>query len=121
MVDRFHHPVAPAPPDQSYPGGRARPIALNPGVPGLGLQIPRPPHQAVERATPFSSISVCSSPASNISIMMSDPPTNSPFTSSWGMVGQSEDRKSVVQGQSVSVSVDLGGRRIFKKKNKHLK
>src|SRR3546814_4476045 len=71
MVDRFHHPVATAPPDQSYPGGRARPIALNPGVPGQGLQIPRPPHQAAERATPFSSIRLCSSPASNISIMMS--------------------------------------------------
>src|SRR3546814_17369740 len=27
------------------------------------------------------------------------------------------DRKSVVQGKSVSVSVDLGGRRIMKKKN----
>src|SRR3546814_12605142 len=29
-----------------------------------------------------------------------------------------EDRKSVVQGQSVSVRVDLGGRRIIKTKNK---
>src|SRR3546814_11859470 len=28
------------------------------------------------------------------------------------------DRKSVVQGKSVSVRVDLGGRRIIKKKNK---
>src|SRR3546814_16877381 len=28
------------------------------------------------------------------------------------------DRKSVVKGQSVSVRVDLGGRRIIKKKNK---
>src|SRR3546814_17523142 len=28
------------------------------------------------------------------------------------------DRKSVVQGKSVSVRVDLGGRRILKKKNK---
>src|SRR3546814_15566024 len=28
------------------------------------------------------------------------------------------DRKSVVSGKSVSVSVDLGGRRIIKKKNK---
>src|SRR3546814_12347126 len=31
-----------------------------------------------------------------------------------------EDRKSVVQGKSVSVSVDLGGRRIVKKKKKLL-
>src|SRR3546814_13382730 len=30
------------------------------------------------------------------------------------------DRKSVVQGKSVSVRVDLGGRRIIKKKKKHL-
>src|SRR3546814_19202578 len=30
-----------------------------------------------------------------------------------------EDRKSVVSGQSVSVRVDLGGRRIIKKNNKH--
>src|SRR3546814_18931317 len=29
-----------------------------------------------------------------------------------------EDRKSVVKGKSVSVSVDLGGRRIHKKKTK---
>src|SRR3546814_11854870 len=29
------------------------------------------------------------------------------------------DRKSVVQGKSVSVRVDLGGRRIIKKKNKN--
>src|SRR3546814_7101248 len=33
-------------------------------------------------------------------------------------VGQ--DRKSVVQGKSVSVRVDLGGRRIIKKKTKFL-
>src|SRR3546814_16947653 len=32
-----------------------------------------------------------------------------------------EDRKSVVSGKSVSVSVDLGGRRIIKKKNKKKK
>src|SRR3546814_16847558 len=31
----------------------------------------------------------------------------------------STDRKSVVSGKSVSVSVDLGGRRIIKKKNKN--
>src|SRR3546814_11356318 len=30
------------------------------------------------------------------------------------------DRKSVVSGKSVSVRVDLGGRRIIKKKNKHI-
>src|SRR3546814_16948125 len=29
------------------------------------------------------------------------------------------DRKSVVSGKSVSVRVDLGGRRIIKKKNRH--
>src|SRR3546814_15700149 len=29
------------------------------------------------------------------------------------------DRKSVVSGESVSVRVDLGGRRILKQKNKH--
>src|SRR3546814_18471649 len=32
-----------------------------------------------------------------------------------------EDRKSCVAGKSVSVSVDLGGRRIIKKKKKHKK
>src|SRR5207253_3351852 len=37
-----------------------------------------PPGQAL--ATCFSSRSCWSSPASNISIMMSEPPTNSPFT-----------------------------------------
>src|SRR3546814_17726217 len=31
---------------------------------------------------------------------------------------QSRDRKSVVEGKSVSVGVDLGGRRFIKKKNK---
>src|SRR3546814_11216149 len=33
----------------------------------------------------------------------------------------SVDRKSVVEGQSVSVRVNLGGRRILKKKNKVMK
>src|SRR3546814_19599842 len=74
MVDRFHQPVAPAPPDQSYPGGRARPIALNPGVPGPGLQIPRPPHQAAEPPPPFPSIPPTSPPAPNLSTHNSDPP-----------------------------------------------
>src|SRR3546814_11560364 len=32
-------------------------------------------------------------------------------------VSRQADRKSVVQGKSVSVRVDLGGRRIIKKKN----
>src|SRR3546814_20722203 len=31
--------------------------------------------------------------------------------------GQKQDRKSVVEGKGVSVRVDLGGRRIIKKKN----
>src|SRR3546814_14778804 len=39
------------------------------------------------------------------------------------LAGQGADRKSVVSGKSVSVRVDLGGRRIIKKKrrvrNKH--
>src|SRR3546814_14698695 len=34
---------------------------------------------------------------------------------------QVQDRKSVVSGKSVSVRVDLGGRRIIKKKNKKRK
>src|SRR3546814_20490414 len=35
----------------------------------------------------------------------------------WGKKTKLKDRKSVVQGTSESVSVDLGGRRIIKKKN----
>src|SRR3546814_20468195 len=35
--------------------------------------------------------------------------------------GAGPDRKSVVEGKSVSVRVDLGGRRILKKKNTYLK
>src|SRR3546814_15407327 len=35
--------------------------------------------------------------------------------------GQRVDRKSVVYGKSVSVRVDIGGRRIIKKKNKNHK
>src|SRR3546814_15353111 len=34
-----------------------------------------------------------------------------------GRITRDEDRKSVVSGKSVSVRVDLGGRRIIKKKN----
>src|SRR3546814_12317827 len=34
-----------------------------------------------------------------------------------GIISIVQDRKSVVQGKSVSVRVDLGGRRIIKKKN----
>src|SRR3546814_17509055 len=33
------------------------------------------------------------------------------------LIGHAVDRKSVVYGKSVSVRVDLGGRRIIKKKN----
>src|SRR3546814_13613824 len=36
-------------------------------------------------------------------------------------LGVDEDRKSVVSGKSVSVRVDLGGRRIIKKKTKQLR
>ncbi len=39
---------------------------------------------------PLSASSCCSSPAWNISRMMSQPPTNSPLTYSCGMVGQFE-------------------------------
>src|SRR3546814_2752729 len=35
-----------------------------------------------------------------------------------GIGGREGDRKSVVEGKSVAVRVDLGGRRIHKKKNK---
>src|SRR3546814_21179291 len=35
--------------------------------------------------------------------------------------GETRDRKSVVEGKSVSVRVDLGGRRIIKKKKKKTK
>src|SRR3546814_5705879 len=104
MVDRFHHPVAPAPPDQSYPGGRARPIALNPGVPGQGLQIPRPPHQAAERATPFSSNRQTSEEHSNISIMLSHPTPNSPTPSS--LHGRATTSASSCQNGYTSVLLD---------------
>jgi hypothetical protein len=40
--------------------------------------------------TPLSASNCCSSPAWNISRMMSQPPTNSPLTYSCGMVGQLE-------------------------------
>src|SRR3546814_15669535 len=36
-------------------------------------------------------------------------------------LGETSDRKSVVKGKSVSVRVDLGGRRIIKKKKKNTK
>src|SRR3546814_974345 len=39
-----------------------------------------------------------------------------PFRSSRLIGAERQDRKSVVQGKSVSVRVDLGGRRIIKKK-----
>lgn len=39
-----------------------------------------PAQLSAETGTPFSFISVCSSPAWNISMMMSQPPTNSPPT-----------------------------------------
>src|SRR3546814_12401900 len=42
-------------------------------------------------------------------------PTNKP-----SLPRQKRDRKSGVEGKRVSVRVDLGGRRIIKKKNKHL-
>src|SRR3546814_17671635 len=39
----------------------------------------------------------------------------------YGLLDRARDRKSVVSGKRVSVSVDLGGRRIIKKKKKQQK
>src|SRR3546814_12203121 len=41
------------------------------------------------------------------------------FSSAKGYVPNRPDRKSVVEGKSVSVRVDLGGRRIIKKKKRN--
>src|SRR3546814_14653345 len=42
---------------------------------------------------------------------------------SWraAMVGAEEDRKSVVEGKRVAVRVDLGGRRLFRKKTREVR
>src|SRR3546814_18224584 len=53
-------------------------------------------------------------------------PSEAPRRTRMGETSQSasvsgEDRKSVVSGKSVSVRVDLGGRRIIKKKNQKSK
>src|SRR3546814_20861637 len=53
---------------------------------------------------------------------LAEPKTKRPFppsaiaSSVMSPIGSARDRKSVVQGKSVSVRVDLGGRRIIKKK-----
>src|SRR3546814_5306548 len=47
--------------------------------------------------------------------------TTTPGSASWGSdarLSSWPDRKSVVEGKSVSVRVDIGGRRIIKKKTK---
>src|SRR5690606_31522277 len=49
------------------------------------------PAQRVHASAPASFRVVSSSPFSYISAMMSDPPTNSPPTYSWGIVGQLEN------------------------------
>src|SRR3546814_17837599 len=52
-------------------------------------------------------------------------PRNDPFARAGGVVQQDQsahddlDRKSVEEGKSVTVSVDLGGRRIIKKTKTH--
>src|SRR3546814_19063692 len=73
------------------------------------------PPQRTKAAHPHQSISRRSRPASRAPglpvIMQSSAP---PCRSS----ARNSDRKSVVQGKSVSVRVDLGGRRIIKKKTK---
>ena len=60
---------------RTFPSGRSAPPGARIGQPLA--------------AVPWNSSA--SSPLSYISIMMSDPPTNSPFTYSCGMVGQSEN------------------------------
>src|SRR3546814_14193970 len=44
-------------------------------------------------------------------------PTNTPSANRAPIAGVEKDRKSVVEGKSEAVRVDLGGRRIIKKKN----
>src|SRR3546814_10973461 len=43
---------------------------------------------------------------------------NIPSVASWRQAVQARDRRGVVEGKSVHVRVDLGGRRIIKKTNK---
>src|SRR3546814_12209609 len=49
------------------------------------------------------------------------PPASSSMPTNLISLSSSGDRTSVVSGKSVSVRVDLGGRRIIKKKNKKQK
>src|SRR3546814_15276833 len=54
-------------------------------------------------------------------VLARDSATMARSTSAWTWGASIRDRKSVVQGKSVSVRVDLGGRRIIKKKKHHHK
>src|SRR3546814_11560634 len=68
------------------------------------------------RRPPRSASQSCSR---NVRAKLSGPPETAAATAGRGSKGASAamaDRKSVVEGKSVSVRVDLGGRRIFKKK-----
>src|SRR3546814_13967683 len=61
-------------------------------------------------------------PSGSLSLMKKRAPWNSSVTRNRERTKRSAalvDRKSVVEGKSVSVRVDLGGWRIFKKKNKN--
>src|SRR3546814_15653003 len=51
-----------------------------------------------------------------------DKDPTAPSKLEWSQTDKTEmkDRKSVVEGKSVSVRVDLGGRRSIKKKNTHI-
>src|SRR3546814_19619657 len=91
-------------------GGYCPPLSVS------GWPCPIPPRKR-RKSSPASAASAAS--ARGLSAHSRPAPTAGRFCSRSRRSAARSDRKSVVEGQRVSVRGDIGGRRIIKKKNKH--
>src|SRR3546814_18796477 len=102
------------------PSPRSPPPSTKPPSPPTPCPTPSPPSARIPKPWRAKSTrSSAISPRSTIGWATSTPPPISfPPASRHNPAFALLDRKSVVEGKSVSVRVDLGGRRILKKKKK---
>src|SRR3546814_19926836 len=95
-----------------WPGGHSRVLGSAAGLPGLSPAVP----QAVRGTLPRPTLIPGSAAASSRAQVFAGERTELRLRSGAATRMKATDRKSGGEGKSVSGSVDLGGRRILKKK-----